>query len=86
MIFLLHLSVRWNKYRIVIFDFFTFLGSQKTKNQKCLMGLFDTSKDAHLKYDSKRVNIFKIGSLEVYDRGGGSQGLHCIASLHVHRS
>ena len=35
--------------------------------------------------DSKKVNIFEIGSLEVYDRGGGvAQGLHCIASLHVY--
>ena len=34
--------------------------------------------------DSKKVNIFEIGSLEVYDRGGGvAHGLHCIASLHV---
>ena len=32
----------------------------------------------------KKVNIFEIGSLEVYDRGEGvTQGLHSIASLHV---
>ena len=34
--------------------------------------------------DSKKVNIFEIGSLEVYYRGGVAQGLHCIASLHVY--
>ena len=32
---------------------------------------------------SKKVNIFEIVSLEVYDRGGGAQVLHCIASLRV---
>ena len=37
-----------------------------------------------LRHISQKVNIFEIGSLEVYDRGGGgAQVLHCIASLHV---
>ena len=36
------------------------------------------------KFIPKKVNLIEIGSLEVYERGGGvSQGLHCIASLHV---
>ena len=39
----------------MIFDFFDFLGSLKTKTQKCLIGLFDTSKDAHLKDDFKNM-------------------------------
>ena len=34
--------------------------------------------------DSKKVNIFEISSLEVYDRGGGCPGSTLyIASLHV---
>ena len=45
--------------KIVIFDFFDFFGVQKTKNRKCLMGLFDTSKDAHLKDDFKICNIYQ---------------------------
>ena len=40
---------------IEIFDFFTFLGSLKTKNLKCLMGLFDMLKDAQLKDDFKNM-------------------------------
>ena len=30
----------------------------------------------HLSKDSKKVKIFEIGPLEVYERGGGAQGLH----------
>ena len=33
----------------------TFFWSQKTKNQKCLIGLFDTSNDAHLIDDFKNM-------------------------------
>ena len=33
---------------------------------------------------SKKVNIFEIGSLGVYNRRRVAQGLHCIASLYVH--
>ena len=36
------------------------------------------------KKDSKKVKIFEIGSLEVYERGGVAQGRHWIASLHVY--
>ena len=36
---------KYRKYNDFRFFCVTFLGSQKTKNQKCLMGLFDTSKD-----------------------------------------
>ena len=42
---------------MMIFDFFDFLGSLKTKTQKCLMGPFSTSKNAHLKDDFKIYNI-----------------------------
>ena len=44
--FVLHCDFRFLK---------TFLGSQKKKKKKCLMGLFDTSKDAHFKKDFKNM-------------------------------
>ena len=36
--------------------------------------------------DSKKLKIFEIGPLEVYDRGGDLQGRHCIPSIGVHIS
>ena len=45
---------------LVIFDFLDFFGVPKDKkNQKCLMGLFDTSKDAHLKDNFKNMQYYQ---------------------------
>ena len=55
--FSLHWSVRWNEcikysdFRLV----WLFFGPKRQKDHKCLMGLFDTSKDAHSKDDFKNM-------------------------------
>ena len=47
--------------------------------------IFEIEKKRLTRYNysslSKKINIFEIGSLEIYDMGGGvARGLHCIAS------